>query len=395
MTTSVPAPPTSSLPPLRKLPEYPLETITSALSNLRSLYFPPPPQKISLLKRHLTSRIHDLSVPDSGYASAEEEEDDEQELEEGELPKIADEDRDLLRADTFEREFTIKWLIGFTARSDTWLAVAPLDSVDNEDTRSQAVDDAASLLSAFAGDAEPESALTRTFSFHCPHHKAGFLDIELNDAPLSNTDHTSVGLQSWASSIVLAERLSSNPAEFGLDATRNLRILELGAGTGMLSIVVSKLLPTSTVVATDYHPDVLSNLRSNVATNTPSLSSPSINVHTLDWSQPLHKPPFDTAFDLILAADVIYHPLHAQWIKSCVEKYLTHNPNSWFWLMIPLQITGRHEGMGNTVEQVFLAEDSSRERELVIFSKEEIARRDGVGRADEGSYVLFKIGWSH
>ena len=35
---------------------------------------------------------------------------------------------------------------------------------------------------------------------------------------------------------------------------------------------------------------------------------------------------------------------------------------------------------------------NSGKRELVALSKEEIARRRGVGRADEGSYALFQVG---
>jgi hypothetical protein len=51
--------------------------------------------------------------------------------------------------------------------------------------------------------------------------------------------------------------------------------------------------------------------------------------------------------------------------------------------------------MGHTVEQVFAPSDHNEGivRELAILSTEEIARKEGVGRADEGSYVLFKIGW--
>jgi len=338
-------------------------------------------------------------VPDSGYASAEEEEDDELETEEGDVSALAicgdDQDNmdiDVLRCDSFEREFAIKWLTGFIGRSDIWLANAPSDSVDSEDARAQVIDEAASLLSAFAGDLELESALTRVFSFPCD---SGYLQVELNDAPLSSTDHTSVGLQSWASSIVLAERLCLDPKAFNINPDQpDLRILELGAGTGMLSIVVSKLLPASSIIATDYHPDVISNLCSNVVTNSPSATS-SISIHTLDWSQLPTSPPFDTPFDTILAADVIYHPMHARWIKSCIEQYLVRDTSSVFWLIIPLRSTGRHEGMGYTVEQVFASSghDEGIARELTILSTEEIARKEGVGRADEGSYVLFKIGW--
>jgi SAM-dependent methyltransferase len=269
------------------------------------------------------------------------------------------------------------------------------------------VDCAASLLSSFAGDAEPEPALTRNFSF--PRSWGGSpVCVQLNDGPLLTADYTSVGLQSWASSIILAERICWEPSSFHLDllGRSGVRILELGAGTGLLSIVASKFLPSAEIIATDYHPDVLANLRSNVSSNATGQGKPSISVHALDWSNPPGDGPFSEGwFDMILAADVVYHPDHAQWIKSCIQRYLRRSRTSEsyrpiFWLIIPLRSTGRHEGIHATVERVFPAVDSATDPpsnpekgELVVICKEEVGRRDGVGRADEGSYVLFQIGW--
>jgi predicted nicotinamide N-methyase len=400
--------PISSLPPLRQLSTQKLESIQQALAGLRSLYFPPPPPKLVLHKRHpVAARIHDLSAPDSGYASAEDEDDEVDEVEEEEVSQklIGHEDIDVLRSDPFERDYAVKWLIGLIARSDIWISGAPEEGYgDTSDERSMAVDDAASLLSSFAGDVEPEPALTREFSF--PRSDgASPICVRLNDGALLNTDHTSVGLQSWASSIILAERICLEPSLFHFDALDRpgVRILELGAGTGLLSIVASKFLPSAEIIATDYHPDVLANLRSNVSANVSGQDRSPISVHALDWSSPPTDGPFsEGSFDMILAADVIYHPEHARWIKSCVQRYLrrSYHGDSYepvFWLIIPLRSTGRHEGMDASVEQVFLTLDPMAESlgkgELVVLSKEEIARRNGVGRADEGSYVLFQIGW--
>lgn len=403
--------PISSLPPLRQLSLHTLNSIQQALAGLRSLYFPPAPPRLVLHKRHAAAvRIHDESAPDSGYASAEGEE-DEDEVEEAEVSQklIGHDDIDVLRSDPFEREFAIKWLTGLIARSGTWIAEAPEEEGcgDTFEDRSRVVDDAASLLSSFAGDTEPEPALTREFSFPRSGGRSP-VRVQLNDGALLTADHTSVGLQSWASSIILAERICWEPASFDFDFFNRpgVRILELGAGTGLLSIVASKFLPSAEIVATDYHPGVLVNLLSNVSTNLTEQGRSPISVHTLDWSNPPTEDPFfEGSFDMVLAADVVYHPDHAQWIKSCIQRYLRrsrggepHSPV--FWLIIPLRSTGRHEGMGATVEQVFPTFDpavdsssDSHKGELVIRRKEEIARRNGVGRADEGSYVLFQIGW--
>ena len=399
--------PISSLPPLRQLSLHTLDSIKQALDGLRSLYFPPPPPKLVLYKRHaIAARIHDLSAPDSGYASAEGDDDeDEVEVEEVSQKLIGHEDSDVLRSDPFEREYAVKWLTGFIARSDIWIIEAPEEEGcgDTPENRSRAVDGAASLLSSFAGDAEPEPALTRDFSF--PRSEGGNpVCVQLNDGALLSADHTSVGLQSWASSIILAERISWDPSSFHFDSfdRPGVRVLELGAGTGLLSIVASKLLPSAEIIATDYHSDVLANLRSNVSTNVSGQDQSPISVCALDWSNPPAGGPFsEGSFDMVLAADVIYHPDHAQWIKTCVQRYLRRSQHGEvsrpvFWLVIPLRSTGRHEGMDATVEQIFptlCSLPDSEEEKLVILRREEMARRNGLGRADEGSYVLFQIGW--
>ena len=111
---------------------------------------------------------------------------------------------------------------------------------------------------------------------------------------LSKEDHTSVGLQSWGGSI-LAERICLQPSLFSLTVPndindRPLRILELGTGTGMLSIVTAKILqssnPAPEIIATDYHPEVLDNLAKNVATNFPKF--PAITIECLDWELPYY-----------------------------------------------------------------------------------------------------------
>ncbi|KAF8893729.1 putative methyltransferase-domain-containing protein [Gymnopilus junonius] len=446
-----PTAPTVSLPPLGKLATHSTEHVKQALSNLYTLYFPSRvpstvlnSSNLTIPNRKIQHSIHDTSVPDSGYASAEEDEDEDADCMH---PANSDEENDIdaeidiLRADPLERAFAIKWLTGFVTRSDVWL-----NAGDPEETeqRSDILDEATSLLAAFSGhDGDEEDvALTRTFSFpltssiwgHDPGARAPpkHIHVELNDAPLSKDDHTSVGLQSWGSSILLAERFCTQPSFFSLspssvtlavpdDELKPLRILELGAGTGMLSIVAAKILALSPnseaeTVATDYHPDVLDNLSQNVETNFPSPPSsssrhrrPPVRVMPLDWEHPVLSSPLDEPFDIILAADVIYHPCHAQWIKRCVEQLLS--AQGVFWLIIPLRTTGRHEGMDATVEGLFPdvsasssfsgtqlkgAEEgkmSEEGRELAVLYREEVGRQGNVGRADEGGYKLFKIGW--
>ncbi|KAK0430895.1 hypothetical protein EV421DRAFT_1721079, partial [Armillaria borealis] len=225
--------PTAFLPPLARLRTFSGAHVSASLRSLRDFYWPSVPSRLTVPVRKASTRIHDQSVPDSGYASAEEEDDDDDEGErEEESDGLTDEDEDILRADPLERAFAIKWITGFISRSNVWIEDT-LDEAEAE-TRRDLVEEAAQIVSAFAGDDdETECAVTRSFEFN------GSVKVELNDAPLSSEDHTSVGLQSWASSILLAEKMCASPGTFGLDKSRPLRVLELGAGTGLLSIVVA------------------------------------------------------------------------------------------------------------------------------------------------------------
>ncbi|KZT63946.1 hypothetical protein DAEQUDRAFT_741627 [Daedalea quercina L-15889] len=406
--------PTACLPKLSMLADCSVEQLTQALDNLRALYCraPTPPLSLTLPAKHLHKHlIHDMSAPDSGYASAEDDEVDEDVLEEtsnGDTP-----DPDILRSDAFERDFAIRWLTGFTARFETWVHV---DSEEESDARVLLVDSAAAILAALAGEQE-EEALTRrfTFPYGAGEGEGKDVGVELNDAPLLSTDHTSVGLQSWASSILLSERLSADPRSFALDARLDAmppRVLELGAGTGLLSIVSAKILQLQgdalafplrpTVVATDYHPSVLDNLRVNVGINFSSDSATPVAVRSLDWEHPVYEGELSRTFDVIFAADVVYHPEHARWIRTCVERLLVR-PSAGdgaeggvFWLIVPLRIAGHHQGMSDTIEEVFPKASANAEGQgwtLAVLAVEEMQRCNGVGRADEGGYKLFRIGW--
>lgn len=426
--------PTSTLPPLTRLAVYTTEQVRQSLQGLHHLYFQTEAtlfhasNKLSIPGRNIPRSVHDTSIliPDSGYASAEEDEvesvckdsltDAETSLHEND-DNESDIEAELIRADSFERSFVIKWLTGFIVRSDNWVTACDLESESEE--RSDVLDQAVTLLSAFtSSDEETEVSLTRTFSFPIATSSTSKkeIQVELNDAPLSNEDHTSVGLQSWGSSILLAERMCLEPSFFSLTVpidinTKPLRILELGAGTGMLSIVTAKITqssnPAPEIIATDYHPEVLDNLAKNVATNFSKISA--ITIKCLDWEVPHYSEPFDRPFDVILAADVIYHPEHARWIKQCVEKLLAQPSSSTisnqsdggaFWLIIPVRSTGRHNGLDRTVDALFPAythehiqTNRNSEPQLVILHKEEMERQGNVGRADESGYKLFKIGW--
>ena len=410
-----------------------------------------------------------MRVPDSGYASAEEysdggghgDWDNDSDCDHGdEEDHLA-----LLRADDLERGFSIKWLTGLVKRADSWVNIRPWDvsveeeiEVTEENMRMAVIDEVSVLLAQFAGDEdgkqESEPSLTRKFAFpfwpdaidtsNSQQHDGERTNrkiqtsiiVELNDAPLDAMDHTAVGLQSWGSAVVLAQRMCADPAQYlfannyqammsrmattahiprFIPKPKLLRVLELGAGTGLLSIAAAKVYSqlgcSAYVQATDYHSVVLDNLAKNVHANLRTMGGVDVKVDVaaLDWSSPPSLPE-EEKYDVILASDVIYEPQHALWIHDCVARVMRKDTmtsgvggdregTSVFWLAIPHRSSGRHEGMGHTVEEVFSSPGEVKEvhgngQRLTIASREEIGRQDGVGRADEGGYTIFEIRWA-
>ena len=182
------------------------------------------------------------------------------------------------------------------------------------------------------------------------------IPILLHDAPMST--HLSVGVQTWGSAILLGRRLALKPEVFGLfRSDRPVRVLELGAGTGLLSILCRKLLDLKsesrdpqaegcTIMATDFLPEVLDNLKICVDLNFPSLLPPStrstgragIQIAKLDWSTfpadaeaffscPAHRPDqndplysiLGELFDVVVASDCVYEPSHAKMLRDVAQ----------------------------------------------------------------------------
>ncbi|XP_023855333.1 protein-lysine methyltransferase METTL21C-like isoform X1 [Salvelinus sp. IW2-2015] len=83
-------------------------------------------------------------------------------------------------------------------------------------------------------------------------------------------------------------------------------VLEIGAGTGLLSIVASLL--GAWVTATDL-PEILPNLTFNLSRNSKGRCRYTPQVTALTWGHDLEKdfPSTSCHYDYVLAADVVYH----------------------------------------------------------------------------------------
>jgi len=94
----------------------------------------------------------------------------------------------------------------------------------------------------------------------------------------------------WKASWVLSGYLAELPPDV------NQRLLEIGAGVGLVSIVAATF--GHQITMTEYNPDALNFARANACLN----NCPDLPIKKLDWNHPLLK----DQFDLIVAAEVIY-----------------------------------------------------------------------------------------
>lgn len=388
----------TSLPAPRGLPDLPASDVLTAVANLRAIYCPLAPSAADVYRRY--DRLLPPPQADSGYTSGD---DDGSSLVGENEAALAS-----LRADALERDFAFRWLSTLVLRADELRA--------SDDERDQLVDEASAIIAALTVPSGPDSTdehgdgdtedrgITRDFSFTlAPGLAASPLRVRLFDADLSGPDHTNVGLQSWGASIVFSTLACATPARLGLTrAALGPRpcVVELGAGTGLVSLVLAALLPRAgvdaAVVATDYHPAVLANLASNVAANQQTTAACRVETCMLDWTDPVLSPPLPGpgGADLLVATDVVYETQHALWLRGCAERLLS--PRGVFWLVATVRRAGRFEGISDTVEAAFGAGSvgSGQGRRLVIQHTEMLAKQKGVGRGDEAGYRLFKIGWA-
>ncbi|XP_019214827.1 protein-lysine methyltransferase METTL21C [Oreochromis niloticus] len=113
----------------------------------------------------------------------------------------------------------------------------------------------------------------------------------------------SFGAMMWPAALALCSFLENNRHMVNL---KGKEVLELGAGTGLVTIVASLL--GASVTATDL-PEMLGNLRANVMRNTRNRCRHTPQVVALPWSYDLERthPSSVYHYDYILAADVVYH----------------------------------------------------------------------------------------
>ena len=109
----------------------------------------------------------------------------------------------------------------------------------------------------------------------------------------------------WPSSLVLAHHLSDYD-------TNSKRILEVGCGTALTSLLLNK--KQADITATDYHPEAEMFLERNTRLN----KDEAINFYRTDWASKDDKMGL---FDLIIGSDILYEDEHVDLLANFMNRH--------------------------------------------------------------------------
>lgn len=162
-----------------------------------------------------------------------------------------------------------------------------------------------SSLPSEAASAQQKSFVTYTLS-SLPSTPDGIPTVTLLEARSLVAAAGTTGLRTWEAALHMGNYLCTHASS----VVRGKSILELGAGTGYVSIMCAKHLGASHVIATDGSDDVVAGLSANFELNGLQ-DGPRIEGRELWWGRPLlggEHPPWDSGhtIDVALGADVTY-----------------------------------------------------------------------------------------
>jgi predicted nicotinamide N-methyase len=134
--------------------------------------------------------------------------------------------------------------------------------------------------------------------------------------PLAVWD-ASYGLVAWNAALVLSGAIETGLVpRWPVARLRGARVLDVGAGTGIFGLAVAAA--GARAVLTDYEPRVIQQLQANADANG-ALLSDRVRCQRLDWCNPADSAPGSAvfadavAFDLVVAADLLYNDTEHSW----------------------------------------------------------------------------------
>lgn len=174
-----------------------------------------------------------------------------------------------------------------------------------------------------------ESAMQKSIISYFPPYEVSS-PILIRESPQILAAGNNVGLRTWDCCLRLAYYLSTE----GQALIKDRSIIELGAGTGMLSILCANHLGADLVLATDGLPEIVASMEQNIILNPPSEVG-SIPVHAahFEWSDTdtlIQSVGFPSnrdwlKYDLVLGADITYNPEYFGPLISALTTLLNRN----------------------------------------------------------------------
>ena len=232
----------------------------------------------------------------------------------------------------------------------TTIIASPLAWIPDDTLKDLIYDAASARLSERSGRTAMR-AMTRAFTITLQSTTLPpeTLTLRIHEPSLTADD---LGHKTWAASGLLAEHLHAllEDGTLGpLASSMGGKVLELGAGTGLLGLAAAAVLKAGDVLLTDL-PAILPNLRRNVLANLPLPDCPTQpQTCILDWAVPSLSPRMpDHSFTLILAADPIYAPEMPALFVRAVACHLSWAEGARVVVAIPLRegegFRGEREG---------------------------------------------------
>lgn len=228
----------------------------------------------------------------------------------------------------------------------TKIVSSSLAWIEDEAQREQIWETASQRLSERSGRSGM-GALTRVFQIPIQSNAVPdtddnrFLEIKLHEPALTADN---LGLKTWASSYLLAKRLTSIVDDLAA-FTPDEQILELGAGTGLVGLAAAAVFQAH-VVLTDL-PHIVLNLEHNRLANETRIlmRGGSTESAILDWNEPslLYTQTSGptrrsrNSFRLILAADPIYSSEHPRLFVQTIVNHLSRDRSARVVIELPLR----------------------------------------------------------
>jgi predicted nicotinamide N-methyase len=153
----------------------------------------------------------------------------------------------------------------------------------------------------------------------------------------------------WPAGRVLADHMCAHEIE-------GKRILELGCGLGLSSLVLSRR--GANITASDYHPLAAEFLSINSRGN----QLPDIAFHALAWQVP--SPELGT-FDLIIGSDILYEAQHVALLADVLKQHARPQAE--------IIITDPGRGHANRLSRMLIEQGYALEQQRMRFDPQENA----------------------